>query len=58
VKDKITMRTVLDRFGALKDAAAAAVHPNAMRFRDLELHDTAMAYAAAVHKVSRKDRNR
>lgn len=56
---KLDMRAALDRFGALKEASREyeQAHPNNKRFRELELHDAALAYAAAVRKVARAKRD-
>ena len=51
------MRTVLERFSSLKRAAKDFSNPNALDYREVELHDAAIAYAAAVRKVARTKRD-
>lgn len=53
----INMHVVVDRFSNLKRAADRhAKNPGSHGF-DVDLHDTAMAYAAAVRKVARAKRD-
>ena len=57
---KHNVRTVVERFIDLKqkaDAHASAMSVHQKRCAELELHDAAITYAAAVRRVARAGRD-
>lgn len=58
MSQRVTMRTVVDRFTTLKFVAARHAKSTDHHDYDGDLHDAAMRYVAAVNKVARARRDR
>lgn len=54
---RVDMKVVLERFINLKFAARMHAQNQDSQLRELELHDAALSYAAAVRKVARAKRD-